>query len=157
MVSFLPGAVEGLKCMQEMGLGIVIISNQSGVGRGYFDSDVLAAINRQLTEQLSEQGIEIDGIYCCTHAPEQNCKCRKPNTGLVKEAVAALGFDPSESFLIGDKSCDIELAKKINAITFLVRSGEEGQQHTVNGSFNPDYCVDDLVEASTIIKDILTI
>ncbi|MFC1818737.1 D-glycero-alpha-D-manno-heptose-1,7-bisphosphate 7-phosphatase [Thermodesulfobacteriota bacterium] len=153
-VELLPKAAEGLKRMQDSRLGIVIITNQSGIGRGYLNIRELNLIHNRMMELLAAQDIKIDGIYFCPHIPEENCKCRKPGTGLVEEAQKNFGFNPSHCFVIGDKPCDIELGNTINATTFLVRTGY-GKQTETEGVLVQDYVVNDLVEASTIIKKLL--
>jgi len=154
LVELLPDAVNGLKRLKDLGIGLLIVSNQSGIGRGYFGFKELEQVNNKLTKLLSEEGIKIDGIFCCPHAPKENCNCRKPLTGLVDKARETLNFNPSECFVIGDKPSDIKLGKNINAITLLVRSGY-GAKFEKKMDVKPDYIVDNLKEASVIIKKIL--
>lgn len=153
LVKLLPGAAEGLKNMLAMGLGLVIISNQSGIGRGYFGTEELDLVHKRMMELLSTEGVTIHGTFYCHHAPADNCKCRKPQTGLVEMAASTLKFDPAQSFMIGDKSCDINLGKNINATTFLVQAGH--QEFKERNPPYPDYIVNDLVETSEIIGKIV--
>ena len=153
-VELLPGSAAGLRQMASMGLGLVLITNQSGIGRGFFDETRVREIHQRLQEFLAVEGIELDGIYFCPHKPTDNCDCRKPRTGMVEKAKTCLGFDPQKSFVIGDKPCDVELGKAVGATTFLVRTGY-GSKVATEGSTNPDYIVDNLVEAAEVIQKII--
>ena len=79
-LTFLPGAAEGLRLMYEQGNRLVVISNQSGVGRGMFSLEVLQRMNDRLMEMVRQAGARLEGIYCCPHRPEQQCACRKPGS-----------------------------------------------------------------------------
>ena len=149
-VELLPGSVAGLQLLSRLGLGILIVTNQSGVGRGYFDEAQLARIHKRMCEILADQGVALDGIYVCPHTPEDHCLCRKPQAGLVYRAAAEHCFEPTEAFVIGDKTSDIDLGRRIGAATFLVRTGY-GASHEVNGGVRPDYVVDDLSQAADVI------
>lgn len=153
-VELLPGAAEGLRKMRALGLGLLVVSNQSGVGRGYFGLAEVERVNARILEMLAAQGIELEGIYFCPHAPKENCACRKPKTGLVERAVRDLGFDPARCFVIGDKSADIEMGKALMAHTLLVRTGF-GAQVESEGSTTSDCVVDDLAEAAKAIEKLL--
>jgi D-glycero-D-manno-heptose 1,7-bisphosphate phosphatase len=153
-VELLPGAVEGLCGMTALGLGLVVVTNQSGVGRGYLDPGQLEAIHRRLTELLAGRGVRLDGIWFCPHRPEEDCDCRKPRTGLVERAARELHFDPADAFVIGDKPADVELGRRLGATTFLVRTGY-GAGAEAAGESGPDYVVDDLGEASRFIRALL--
>ncbi len=147
----LPGASEGLRQLRTLGLGLVVISNQSAVGRGYFDLGRLEAIHHRMCELLAQEGIELDGVYFCPHRPEENCSCRKPEVGLGHRAAAELGFDPTECFVVGDKESDIAFGKRMGATTLLVRTGY-GAQAEARGQHDADYIAEDLREASLMIS-----
>lgn len=153
-VEILPGAAEGLARMRSFGLGLAILTNQSGIGRGYFDEAQLRAVHLRMEQLLQAQGVRLDGIYYCPCHPDRRCSCRKPGPGLVHAARAELGFDPSRSFVIGDKGSDIGMGRAVSARTFLVRSGETADAADAEGEA-PDYVVEDLVDAATRIEDIL--
>jgi D-glycero-D-manno-heptose 1,7-bisphosphate phosphatase len=153
-IEFLPGAVRGLRVMLEMGLGLVLVTNQSAVGRGFFDEAHLDLIHRQLCELLKAEGIQLEGIYFCPHTPEDDCSCRKPKPGLIERAAKELDFDLQASFVIGDKSADIELGRRVRATTFLVRTGY-GTEFIGDPAVNPDYVADDLWAAAQIIRGLL--
>ena len=154
LVELLPEAAEGMRQFQAMGLGLVVVTNQSPIGRGLFDENCLERIHQRLRSLLSIEGVHLDGIYYCPHVPDDRCLCRKPNTGMVDTAVQELSFDPKNSFMIGDKSCDIQLGQQVGAKTFLVRTGY-GAEVAKDPSVNPDYVVDSLREAACIVKQLL--
>lgn len=119
-LEFLPGAASGLKRLQAMGCRIVIVTNQSGVGRGYFSLEDLERVHRRLREMIAELGVAIEGIYFCPHRPEEGCACRKPGTALMEQAAKELGFDPAQSVVVGDKVSDIEFGRAAGARTLLI-------------------------------------
>ncbi len=132
-----------------MGFGLAIISNQSALGRGYFDSGQLERIHDRLRAMLGAADVAVDGIYYCPHVPEADCDCRKPKTGMVERAASDLGFDPQDSFVIGDKLCDVELGMRINATTFLVRTGYGATSEAAG--VKAEYTVDDIAAAADLI------
>jgi histidinol-phosphate phosphatase family protein len=153
-VELIPRAAEALVQMREMGLGIVMITNQSGIGRGFFDMPQVDEVHTCMRDLLAREGASVDAVYVCPHTPDDNCACRKPQPGLLLRASAEFGFVPAESFMIGDKACDIEAGRSCGATTFLVRSGY-GRQHLDNGWAKPDFVINDLTEAVECIRAIL--
>lgn len=153
-VELTPGAARGLRQLREMGLGLAVITNQSAIGRGFFDEARLELIHRRLCKLLAAEGVYLDGIYFCPHTPDDGCSCRKPKTGLVEMAAQELDFDPQDCFVVGDNACDIELGQRVGATTFLVRTGY-GAQVTAEGAANPDYVVDDLRDVAQVIERLL--
>jgi D-glycero-D-manno-heptose 1,7-bisphosphate phosphatase len=153
-VELLPGAVRGLRKLSQLGVGLVVVTNQSAVGRGYFDEKRLDLIHRRLAELLTAEAVPPMPIYVCPHRPDAGCRCRKPLPGLLEQAARDLGFDVSSSFVIGDKACDIELGKQVMATTLLVRTGY-GAELAQTGSVSPDYVVDDLAQAAETIESLL--
>lgn len=154
-VELTEGAASGLHQLSEMGLGLIVLTNQSGLGRGYFDQARLDRIHYRLRGLLRTAGVHLDGIYICPHTPDDGCSCRKPRPSLLKLAAKELGFDPLRSFVIGDKACDIELGQRVGATTFLVRTGY-GAQVAAGGIGIPDYVVDDLRDAAQVIQHLLS-
>lgn len=154
-VELLPGVVTGLQKMRSMGLGLAIVTNQSGVARGYFNLVTLDRIHARLLGLLAEQGVEIDGIYVCPHLPDENCGCRKPMTGLAYAAVSELGMNLQDCFVIGDKPCDINLGKAIAATTLLVKTGY-GARYAQDPLLGADYIVNDLSAAADTIQRLIT-
>jgi histidinol-phosphate phosphatase family protein len=153
-VELLPGAVQGMRQLLDLGLGLVILTNQSGIGRKFFDAKQLQLIHDRLLGLLRDDGIEIDGIYHCPHVPEEDCDCRKPRTGLLNLVASDLGYKPDVPFVIGDKPCDIDLGEAVGATTFLVRTGY-GATFAADPAIGADHIVDDLAEAATIIERLL--
>ena len=153
-IELLPQAADGIKILRELGLKIAIITNQSGIGRGFFDLKRLEEIHNRLHEVLREYKTKVDAIYFCPHLPEDNCECRKPLTELATRAAADFNADLSKSFMIGDNICDVELGKNIGAMTILVRTGY-GKTVEQEKLAAPDYTVENLFEAANLIKGIL--
>src|SRR5689334_23644857 len=142
-VELLPEAARGLRLMQSLGFGLVVVTNQSGIGRGYFDEFRLAEIHNRLNDLLQSEGVRLSGIYHCPHTPADNCPCRKPLTGLVESAAKILHFDPQQCVMIGDKPCDIELGQNLQVNSILVRTGY-GADFAQEAAVKPDYVVDNL-------------
>lgn len=153
-IELLPNTVAGLQRLQELDLGLVVVTNQSGIGRGYFGWPEVTAIHDHLTRLFAVHGINLAGCYVCPHHPKDNCLCRKPEPGLALAAARELNFDPARALVIGDKPCDIDLGKRLGAMTFLVRTGY-GAQYAAAGGAGADYVVADLLEAAEVIATIL--
>lgn len=147
----LPNAVEGIRKFQDMGYRIVVITNQPGIGMGYYSKEDFYAVNREMLKQLSAAGILVDKIYFCPHSKSDLCECRKPGLALVRRAEADLNLDLSRSVFIGDKSSDVEAGKRAGMFSIQVRTGlgeEEG------GHINaPDAVADDILEAARIVLE----
>ncbi len=152
-VELIPKAAQALKKLRNLGLGLIIITNQSVIGRGHINLTDLEKIHKRILDLLSKEKATIDDIYFCPHTPEDNCNCRKPKLGLIEMASKDHKFDPHSSFVIGDKAIDIELGQKMGAITFLVRTGYGGLVD--HRKVNPDFVVNDLLEAADIIQTLI--
>ncbi|MGO9110274.1 MAG: D-glycero-alpha-D-manno-heptose-1,7-bisphosphate 7-phosphatase [Thermoguttaceae bacterium] len=150
-VELLPGAAEGMRAMCALGLTLVVVTNQSAVGRGYIDRVRLEEIHARLSELLAAEGVTIDGIYVCPHAPEDGCRCRKPLPTLLEQAARELGFDCRNCLVIGDKPCDIEMGRAAGAKTLLVRTGY-GAENEATRAAMPDYFADDLFQAARLVQ-----
>ena len=153
-VELIPGAAAGLHTLSRLGLGLIIASNQSGIGRGYFDQPTLALVHERLCSLLETEGVRLDGIYFCPHRPEEVCHCRKPEVGMLEEASSQVGLDPAASFVVGDDWSDIELGSRVGATTLLVRTGY-GRQVETDASVKPDYVVDDISQAALVIEQLV--
>ena len=123
-VMLLPGAVTGLKALAAGGFRLVVLTNQSGVGRGRFGMDSVTRVNARLSQLLSAAGVTLDGIYVCPHAPEAECGCRKPGTGLATAAARELGLDLTQAIVVGDRAADLGLARRLGVPGFLVTTGQ---------------------------------
>lgn len=108
----LPGVVDGLRRISGAGYRLAVVTNQSGIGRGYFSVEQFQAFQAHLVDDLARQGIRIEASYFCPHRPDAECACRKPKTGLLQRAASELGADLAESWVIGDSSVDAELARE---------------------------------------------
>lgn len=145
-VALLPNAAAGLRAMQELACRLVIVSNQSGIGRRFFSAAAVDTVNRRLVDQLAGEGISIDGIFCCPHRPDEGCRCRKPAVGLIEQARAVLNLDLRECFVVGDKPCDWELGRAIGAIVIAIcPTGVDPQPA-------PDVAVPDLLAAASYMS-----
>jgi D-glycero-D-manno-heptose 1,7-bisphosphate phosphatase len=152
-IRLIPGAAQALRDLTAMGFRLVVITNQSAVGRGFFDQAQLAKIHGSLLEMLKVERIQIDGLYFCPHTPGDQCLCRKPQTGLIQKASEDLGLGVSTGIVIGDKLSDIEMGRRVGALTILVRTGY-GAQVASEERVAPDYIVDDLPAAVEVIGGI---
>jgi D-glycero-D-manno-heptose 1,7-bisphosphate phosphatase len=149
-----PNTLDGLRRLKGLGLGLVVITNQSAIGRGFFDRERLEEVHLRLKDLLGRGGVTLDDIFVCPHTPDDGCQCRKPKPGLALHAAQKLGFDPTQAFVIGDKACDIGLGQRIGATTLLVRTGY-GNEEISLGKVNPDFVVEDLAEAAQVVEAIL--
>jgi histidinol-phosphate phosphatase family protein len=119
-LELLPNAIEGLRDLRELGARLVVVTNQSGVGRGYFPAEAVEPMHERLRELLAAGGVELDGIYVCPHAPDDGCACRKPGSALFEQAAEELDVDLGDSVVIGDKDADVEAGRRIGATSILV-------------------------------------
>jgi D-glycero-D-manno-heptose 1,7-bisphosphate phosphatase len=147
-LEFEPGAEAGLRRMSDMGCRLVVITNQSGIARGFFSLSRLEEIHDRLRQMLHSIGVRLDGIYFCPHGPGEGCECRKPNLGLMRQASEQLGFDMSESIVIGDKDSDVEFGRRAGAVTILIGKPEV----QLSSSATPAHVVQNLKEAADIIS-----
>lgn len=149
-VRLLPGAADGLRQVKRMGARLVVVTNQSGVGRGYFDLATVERTNRRVADLLSSAGVTLDGAYVCPHLPEEGCACRKPGTKLLETAAEDLGIAPAGSFMIGDKAADVEAGRRFGARTVLIAPAlpEDFQPR-------PDCTAGDLAEAAAFVRSVV--
>ncbi|MBI3398708.1 MAG: D-glycero-beta-D-manno-heptose 1,7-bisphosphate 7-phosphatase [Deltaproteobacteria bacterium] len=147
------GVFSSIKKLNSKGFKVVVITNQSGVARGYFSREAVDAVNRRLEETLKKEGAYLDGIYYCPHHPDDDCECRKPKTGMLEKAKKDLHVDLEQSYVVGDKVSDVEIAYKIGGKGILVRTGM-GNDEEKKLIHKPSYIADDLKGAvEWIIKD----
>lgn len=123
LVELEAGAAEGLRALAEAGFVLAVLTNQSGIGRGYFDLAAAEAVNARVAALLAAEGVSIAGWYLCPHAPGEDCECRKPRPGMALQAAAELGLDLSRSWVVGDKGSDVGLADAVGARAILVTTG----------------------------------
>ncbi len=154
LIELFPGAADAINLLNEADLKVIIITNQSGIGRGLFTDSALKAVNRRVIELLETDGARIDAIYYCPHLPSDACHCRKPKTVLLKKAAADFDIDVERSYVVGDKCSDIGLGKNAGAKTVLVLTGLGGDT-LESGECKPDHTATDILSAATgILADI---
>lgn len=110
-VVLLPGCAHVLREAKRRGYRLIIVSNQSGVGRGYYDEAALHRVQERVNDLFDAEGVRFDGVYFCIHAPEAGCECRKPRPGMLLGAARELDVDLARSVMIGDKISDVEAGK----------------------------------------------
>ncbi|MFH1481165.1 MAG: HAD family hydrolase [Pseudomonadota bacterium] len=153
----LPGVPEAVKLLNENGFLTIIVSNQSGVGRGYFPVDLVHQVHAALRTSLHKKGAIIDEIFFCPHYPHGKipeyaceCECRKPKTGLIEQARNLFHIDMSCSYVIGDRCSDIELAHRCNLKGILVKTGYglgDIEYILPMRKMKPKYIAEDLLDA----------
>ncbi len=111
---FIDGCIAALKTLQASGYKIIVATNQSGIGRGYYSEDNYQQLTNWYRAQLAQQGVNITDVFHCPHAPEDNCSCRKPAAGLFLQAAERYNIDFSASLMVGDKLSDLQAAKKMD-------------------------------------------
>jgi D-glycero-D-manno-heptose 1,7-bisphosphate phosphatase len=152
-VEVVSGAAAGICAIRQRGLLAVIVSNQSGIGRGLFGWDDVNRVNARMLELLEVEGAQIDGLHICPHTPDDACACRKPASGLVLRAAEELGADPARSLVVGDKRSDIDLGLAVGATTVLVRTGYGAATERELG-VRPDYVIDRLGDFDALLDQI---
>jgi D-glycero-D-manno-heptose 1,7-bisphosphate phosphatase len=144
----LPGVADAIAEWNAGGWVVVVVTNQSGVGRGYFTGATLDAIHEKMRAALSTKHARVDAIYFCTHLPEEDCACRKPRVELFHRAAEELDVDFRQSFFIGDKWSDVAPASELGGRGILLRTGHgEAQLREVPPDARPVIIADDLRDA----------
>lgn len=144
----LPTVPEAIKLLNDNGFKIIVITNQSGVARGYFTKEMLAQIHQKMKDELGKYGARVDAIYYCPHHPDENCECRKPKTALFRRAVKEHDIDLGNSYMIGDMKMDIDAGNAMGCKTILVTTGPAVP--ALNHQYPdtpPDYTAASLLEA----------
>jgi D-glycero-D-manno-heptose 1,7-bisphosphate phosphatase len=131
-LEILPKVPDALRLLREKGYKVVVVTNQSGIARGRLTESLLANIHRELFGRLARSGAQVDGVYYCPHHPTEGfapyktvCDCRKPNTGMIRQAAAELDVAASRSYVVGDQMTDMELAARIGARGIWIHSRGE--------------------------------
>ncbi|PKF61833.1 D-glycero-beta-D-manno-heptose-1,7-bisphosphate 7-phosphatase [Psychromonas sp. psych-6C06] len=154
---FIDGVIEALQRLKDKGYLIVVITNQSGIARGYFTEEQFHTLTEWMDWSLVDRGVELDGIYYCPHHAEygigkykMDCECRKPKAGMINEAVQELNIDITQSILVGDKVSDIQAGLVAGITTnYLVRTGKA---ITTQGEELATAIYDDLASAVETIQ-----
>src|SRR5271167_1871138 len=118
-----PFAAEAIRKLNEAGFAVVVVTNQSGVARGYFPETLLEQVHQRMNHELNEQHAKIDAVYYCRHGAKENCDCRKPRPGMIKRAAEELGLNIAQSYVVGDRYSDIETGFQAGAHTVFVKTG----------------------------------
>lgn len=161
---FIPHAAEAVHLLNKAGMKVILITNQSGVARGYFSEATINQIHQEMAKQLSGEKAFIDSIYYCPHHPEGKveryaiqCDCRKPSLGMLTKAAEEHGIDLKHSYLVGDKLSDVGCAQKAGMTSILVLTGygkDEKKKITGSSFVKPTYIAKNLYEAAQwIIED----
>lgn len=146
-----PEAAGAIADLKKAGFLVVLITNQSGVGRGMFSEDVLGRIHARLRKMLNERGTDLDGLYYCPHTPEEGCSCRKPATGMIDRATEEMSLSRAGSYVVGDDIVDVELARNAGLKSVLVLTGHGVASRL---KLDPDAVVENLTEAvNWILRD----
>lgn len=150
---FVPGAKETLGRLGRRGIPLVVVSNQSCVGKGLVSAEQVEEIHEQMVEAISQAGGKVLGVYVCPHTDEDECGCRKPSPGMLIQAAGDLGVDLRRSFVVGDSLRDIEAGRSVGARTVLVLSGKgrEELEKAKQQNLMPDYVCERLENLLEVI------
>ena len=146
---FIEGVFESLKYIQNLGYKLIIVSNQSGIGRGMYDLKDFETLNNWMLKEFEKYNIKILDVYICPHSPDENCSCRKPKDGLFRIAFSEYKVEKKSSWMIGDSERDIVAARKAGIEnTILVRSGHKIEENRTAAS----YVIDSISSIRNVIK-----
>ncbi len=151
-VSLIPGAAAALARARDAGFRLVVLTNQSGIGRGYYTDRDFAAVQMRVDHLLAEAGIVLDAVYYCPHAPEAACNCRKPRPGLLDAAAASFTWTSDRAWMIGDKLSDVRLGRQAGLGAYLVRTGQGDKSAE---GLAPDSMITVVVDLAAAVDDIL--
>lgn len=149
-----PCAGAAIRHLNQAGFAVIVVTNQSGVARGYFPESLVQQVNERMQRELNAAGARIDGVYYCPHGSKDECQCRKPKTGMMERAAREHYIDLSRSYMVGDRYGDMELAFRAGCKAVFVRTGYgRGEQvwHGKEWPRQPDAIFDDLQEAANWI------
>jgi len=151
-----PSVPTAIRKLNDSGIPAIVVTNQSGVGRGYFPESLVQAVRDAMTTQFTAAGARLDAIYYCPHVSSDLCACRKPSPGMLERASLEHAIDLERSFVVGDRFGDIELGHRVGARSILVRTGYgEGEilYHVPKWKVRPDFIADDLAQATEWILE----
>ena len=150
---WIPGAKQALSLLKERGYLIIVVTNQSAIGRGIISRQVVEEIHDKMSTEVLKMGGKIDGIYYCPHQPSHACNCRKPKPGLLLKAGQDFKLDFSSSYLVGDSLTDVKMGHQLGCVTIMVRTGKGSRQmrNLTGDESKPNYIAADLAEAANLI------
>jgi len=146
-----PFAGAAIRRLNQAGLTVVVVTNQSGVARGYFPESLVRQVNDYMQRELNAAGARVDAIYYCPHNSDDRCECRKPGTGMMERAAREHHIDLTRSYMVGDRYGDMELAFRAGCKAIFVRTGYgrgEETWHAKQWPRQPDAILDDLQSAA---------
>lgn len=150
---WIPGAIDAIVALKKTGFLVIVVTNQAGIARGYYDETAIASLHARINEELKEYGATIDGFYYCPHHPEfgavRECECRKPMPGLIYEAKRDFDIDLDRSWFVGDKMSDIQAGLSSGVKPILVLTGYGAKERSLLG--DGIICAADVLEASALI------
>jgi D,D-heptose 1,7-bisphosphate phosphatase len=144
-----PGVADAVRRLNKAGIPVLLVTNQSGIGRGYYATEDMEALHSELARQLAAEGAQLDAIYHCHHTPDAGCPCRKPAPGLLLQAAADHALDLGASFMIGDKLSDLQAGERAGCRTILVLTGDgrQTQEDLRHLALSPNRVAEDLAQA----------
>ena len=146
---FIDGVFDACLHFQKLGYSLIIITNQSGIARGYYNEDDFHLVNNWMIDQFENQGVSILDVFFCPHGPESTCDCRKPKPGMFNQANDKYNIDMENSWMIGDKEADVQAANAAGIKnTILVKSGHEIDE----ASSKSQFIIDSIKHAKTKIN-----
>ncbi len=139
-LEILDGALEALRMLHDAGLKVAVVTNQSCIGRGLVTPEAIARVHARLAEEILAHGGLVQAIYCCPHAPQDDCECRKPRPGLLRRALRDAGTEPEDAVLIGDAPADMEAARNagMRAVQVLTGYGADAPPGDIPAAVLPD-------------------
>ena len=150
---WIPGAIAAIAALKKAGFLVIVITNQAGIARGYYDESDMTNLHAMINEELQEHGATIDGFYHCPHHPEfgavRECKCRKPMPGMIDQAKQDFNIDLARSWLVGDKVSDTQAGLAAGVKSILVQTGYGNKERALLG--DDVICVADIAAASRYI------
>jgi D-glycero-D-manno-heptose 1,7-bisphosphate phosphatase len=144
---FFPFTIEAVRLLKADGFFTIVLTNQSGIGRGIFDETAMRRIHEKIQSELSEK---LDAFYFCPHLPNAGCRCRKPSVGMIESACRDFAIDLENSWIVGDKALDVETGFNARIKTALVLTGY-GRKDVKKLDKKPDLVAENLLEAVRLI------
>jgi D-glycero-D-manno-heptose 1,7-bisphosphate phosphatase len=150
---FLPGAKTALAALSELGLPIIVMTNQAAIGRGLVTAGVMEEIHRRMVAEVEGEGGRIDRVEYCPHHARDRCACRKPQPGMLLRVASEMGIDLSQSYLVGDAATDLLAGERVGCQLFLVLTGRGWKQLVPSMRAVPRFTITrDLLEAANHIR-----